>query len=61
MEGWHHTSAGYTESEQEEHLVRAQLGFMSDDTSKAWEKQVQSYQLITKFKENTIVAYRKVG
>jgi len=42
-------------------LVRAQLGFMSDDTSKAWEKQVQSYQLITKFKENTIVAYRKVG
>ncbi|KAF9180639.1 Kinesin-like protein kif15 [Haplosporangium sp. Z 767] len=46
-------------TEQEEHLAMAQKSFMLDDACKAREKQIQSAQLIIKFKESAVVAYRK--
>ncbi|KAF9362349.1 Kinesin-like protein kif15 [Mortierella sp. NVP85] len=46
-------------TEQEEHLATAQKGFMLDDACKAREKQIQSAQLIIKFKESALVSYRK--
>ncbi|KAF9335983.1 Kinesin-like protein kif15, partial [Linnemannia elongata] len=46
-------------AEQEEHLAMAQKGFMLDDACKAREKQIQSAQLIIKFKESALVSYRK--
>ncbi|KAF9583729.1 Kinesin-like protein kif15, partial [Lunasporangiospora selenospora] len=45
--------------EQEEHLAMAQKGFMLDDACKAREKQIQSAQLIIKFKESALSSYRK--
>jgi len=46
-------------AEQEEHMAMAQKGFMLDDACKAREKQIQSAQLIIKFKESALVSYRK--
>ncbi|KAF9115712.1 Kinesin-like protein kif15 [Mortierella sp. AM989] len=46
-------------TEQEEHLAMAQKGFMLDDACKAREKQIQSAQLIIKFKESALASYRK--
>ncbi|KAG0210540.1 Kinesin-like protein kif15, partial [Mortierella sp. NVP41] len=46
-------------TEQEEHLAMAQKGFMLDDACKAREKQIQSKDLIIKFKESALVSYRK--
>ncbi|KAG0214801.1 Kinesin-like protein kif15 [Mortierella sp. GBA30] len=45
--------------EQEEHLAMAQKGFMLDDACKAREKQIQSAQLIIKFKDSALAANRK--
>ncbi|KAG0275991.1 Kinesin-like protein kif15 [Linnemannia exigua] len=45
--------------EQEGHLAMEQKGFMLDDACKAREKQIQSAQLIIKFKESALVSYRK--
>ncbi|KAF9434297.1 Kinesin-like protein kif15, partial [Entomortierella beljakovae] len=46
-------------TEQEEHIAMAQKGFMLDDACKAREKQIQSAQLIIKFKESALASYRK--
>ncbi|KAF9929932.1 Kinesin-like protein kif15 [Linnemannia zychae] len=46
-------------TEQEEHLATTQKAFMLDDACKAREKQIQSAQLVTKFKESALVSYRK--
>ncbi|KAK3846945.1 MAG: hypothetical protein J3R72DRAFT_208421 [Linnemannia gamsii] len=46
-------------AEQEGHLAMEQKGFMLDDACKAREKQIQSAQLIIKFKESALVSYRK--
>ncbi|KAI1318998.1 Kinesin-like protein kif15 [Mortierella claussenii] len=46
-------------TEQEEHLAMEQKGFMLDDACKAREKQIQSAQLIIKFKESALTSYRK--
>ncbi|KAF9912163.1 Kinesin-like protein kif15 [Linnemannia zychae] len=45
--------------EQEGHLAMEQKSFMLDDACKAREKQIQSAQLIIKFKESALVSYRK--
>ncbi|KAI7832421.1 hypothetical protein BC939DRAFT_103411 [Gamsiella multidivaricata] len=46
-------------TEQEEHLAMAQRAYMLDDACKAREKQIQSAQLIIKFKESALASYRK--
>ncbi|KAI8358790.1 hypothetical protein B0O80DRAFT_441452 [Mortierella sp. GBAus27b] len=46
-------------TEQEEHLATAQKGFMLDEACKAREKQIQSAQLVIKFKESALGSYRK--
>jgi predicted translin family RNA/ssDNA-binding protein len=40
-------------------MAMAQKGFMLDDACKAREKQIQSAQLIIKFKESALTSYRK--
>ncbi|KAG0085326.1 Kinesin-like protein kif15, partial [Podila epicladia] len=46
-------------TEQAEHATTAQKAYQLDDACKAREKQVQSANLVTKFKESALLAYRK--
>ncbi|KAF9429497.1 Kinesin-like protein kif15 [Podila epigama] len=46
-------------NEQAEHATTAQKAYQLDDACKAREKQVQQAQMVTKFKESALIAYRK--
>ncbi|KAF9381314.1 Kinesin-like protein kif15 [Podila verticillata] len=46
-------------AEQAEHATTAQKAYQLDDACKAREKQVQSANLVTKFKESALLSYRK--
>jgi len=46
-------------TEQAEHATTAQKAYQLDDACKAREKQVQSANLVTKFKESALLSYRK--
>ncbi|KAG0328181.1 Kinesin-like protein kif15 [Dissophora globulifera] len=53
------TTLAKLRTEQEERVAMEQKGFMLDEACKAREKQIQSAQLIIKFKESALASYRK--